>query len=184
MKSLPEHNAVHTSSYDPTELEVSTKSTMVVPDVSRASTNLPNMTGTGVEQESSESGPAESPIAPSASHLWPADTRSTKQGLLCTFRPEEAPPDSYSSMTNYLTGAFFTSVKVEQDFVPTVTSVGSTATAARGRTSESQNLGLNQNRPNLSGTTSANSTAMNSTSGNSMTANSSTGNFSASLRLL
>ena len=82
LKSLPEHNAVHTPNYDPIELEVSTKSTMVVPDVSPVSTNLPNMTGTGVEQESSESGPAESPIAPSASNLWPADTRSTEQGLL------------------------------------------------------------------------------------------------------
>ena len=49
--------------------------------------------------------------------------------------------------------------------------MASTATAARKRISESQNLGLNQNRPNLPRTT----------SGNSMTTNSSAGNFSARL---
>ena len=80
-----------------------------------------------------------------------------------------------------MTGASFTSLKVEKDILPTVTSAVSTATAARGRTSESQNIGLNQNRPNLLGTTSGNSTVMNFMNGNSMTANSSTEKFSASL---
>ena len=180
LKYLPEHEAVRvrTCSYDLIESEVSTGSLMGVPDVSHATTNFPNMsqmmtgTDTRVKQESAESGPAESPIAPSASNLWPADARSTEQVLRRTLRPEEVPSDSYSQATNnYLTGASFTSVKVEQDIVPTVTSAASTATAACGRTSESQNLGLNQNQPSLSGTT----------SGNSMTENSSTGNFSASL---
>ena len=71
---------------------------MGVPGCESCDYKFPNMTGTDtrVKQESAESGPAESPIAPSASTLWPADARSTEQGLRQTLRQEEVPSDSYS----------------------------------------------------------------------------------------
>ena len=66
LKSLLEHEAIHAPSYDliepePAEVSRSTKPTIVVPDVTRASSNFPNITGTGtgtvVKQESAEIGP-------------------------------------------------------------------------------------------------------------------------------